>query len=226
MSMPVSPTTLRIASGMGIWIADNIFFFAAMLGMAMGLLFFFGRRLQQSSTREPMTSAPQATLIPTSIAERLKQTSGLNYRDAQTVRVANHERIDRLHKHLRLKVGSFEDVLESRPGLKPRLRLTALAIERACLPNQQHGIHAEVDVARIFIEIGEAQAGGGAWLTQTAPNEFLLPVMKDEEHRCSIFHFTSQGDALLFVRICVVGIDKDAETVQLDVLQVCGQWLS
>jgi hypothetical protein len=209
---------------MGIWIADNIFFFAAMLGMAMGVLFFIGRRLQQSPARPSMTAASRATLIPTPIAERLKQTCVLNYRDAQTVRVANHERIDRLHKQLRLKVGSFEVVLESRPGLKPRLRLTARSIERARLPNQQQGIHAEVDVARIFIEIGEAQAGGGAWLTQTAPNEFLLPVMKDEEHRCSIFHFTSQDDALTFVRIGVVTIDKNAETVQLDVLQVCGQW--
>jgi hypothetical protein len=211
---------------MGIWFADNIFLVAVVLGMTMGAIFFVTGRLQRNAVRRLTTPTAQGPSSHLRIAERLTDSPGLNYRDAQTIRVASHERIDRLHKLVQLKIGHFEDVLESRPGLKPRLRLTARAVERIQLPNQAQGVHAEVDAARILIEIGEAQAGGGAWVTQTAPNEFLLPVMKDEEHRCSIFHFSSHGDALSFVRVCLIAINKETQTVQLDVLQVCGQWLS
>lgn len=210
---------------MGLWIADNIFVFTGLLGMAAAGLFFAGGRLQHSATRRLAPASRAADPSP-AIAERLMRSSALSYRDAQTVRVAAHERIDRLHRMLPLKIGCSEDVLESRPGLKPRFRLTLRAIERVLLPNQPPGVHAEVDVARVFVEIGEAQAGGGAWVTQTAPNEFLLPVVKDEEHRCSIFHFMSKSDSLSFVRVCVIAINKETDSVELDVLQVCGQWLS
>ena len=147
------------------------------------------------------------------------------YRDAPTLRLAIHERIDRLHKRVTLRPGAFEDVLEHQFGVHPRLRITLRGIERHPLPNQDAAVQADVDVVRMHLEIGGATAGCGAWVRQSGVNEFLLPLLKDEEHRCSVFHFMSPDDSLTFVRVCLVELDKPGGTASFDVVQVCGQWL-
>ena len=212
---------------LGTWFTDHALWLAGFIAVAaaclLGAAVKSQQKLRRPSSRAPMSNVDRRPAAGESSAATAAEGT---YRDAPTMRLAAHERIDRLHKRVTLQAGAFEDVLEHHFGMHPRLRITLRSIERGPLPNPEAAVHAEVDVARMHLEIAGATAGCGAWVRQTGNNEFLLPLLKDEEHRCSVFHFTSAGDSLTFVRVCLVELDKRNGTASFDVVQVCGQWLA
>jgi hypothetical protein len=132
------------------------------------------------------------------------------YDDAPTVRVSDAKRVDRLHRALSLSVGEHVDLLDLTFDRIPRLRLSFAGFEQ--------------EYARITIELGGAIAGCGSLVKEVGPNEFLVPRATQDEQRASILHFHGKGEAVSFLRVKVTNLNPERQSVDVDVLHVCGQW--
>jgi hypothetical protein len=130
--------------------------------------------------------------------------------DAPTVRLSDSHRVDRLHRALTLKAGQHSDLLDRTFDGVPRLRIAF--------------IHLEDQFARIHIELGGAAASGGSMVKQIAPNQFLVPRATEDEQRTSILHFQGGSDVINILRIKVTRMCPEQQSIDLDVLHVCGNW--
>lgn len=174
-----------------------------LLAAALVLLgVWLGKRARVSDTRTDRTTAV--------IVSDHTPTAGLVYDDAPTIVASNSKRVDRLHRILTLSIGEQVDLLDLTFDRMPRLRLSFGGFEE--------------DYARIAIELGGAIAGCGSLVKELAPNQFLVPRAVQEEQRASILHFHGKGDAVNFLRVKVIQLHREAHTVDVDVLHVCGQW--
>jgi hypothetical protein len=143
-------------------------------------------------------------------------TSGLVYNDPPTVRVVDSQRVDRMRKVVRLKVGEYIDLLETPAGLEPRfrVRLKGMVQRRDC------------SAAHIYVAFNGTQLSCGPLVTETGFNEFIVPRAGRDEHRCSVFHYRESGDSLDFMRIRVRSTEPADGTAELDVMHVLGHWPS
>jgi hypothetical protein len=132
------------------------------------------------------------------------------YDDAPTVRVNDSKRVDRLHRTLTLSIGEHVDLLDLTFDRIPRLRLSFAGFDQ--------------EYARIAIELGGAIAGCGSLVKEISPNQFLVPRAAQEEQRASILHFHGKGEAVSFLRVKVSSMHPEQQSVELNVLHVCGQW--
>src|SRR5215831_4795566 len=135
---------------------------------------------------------------------------GLVYTDAPTVRVGDSQRIDRLHRVITLKAGQRVDLLDVTFDRIPRLRIALRGIESTSESNR--------DYARLNVELGGARAGCGSLVKELEPNDFLAPVVSQEEQPSSIVYFAGQGEAISFLRIKIVRIDASLQSADIDVL--------
>jgi hypothetical protein len=138
---------------------------------------------------------------------------GLVYNDTPTVRMVDSQRVDRLRKVVRLAAGEHVDVLETRAAMPPRFRVTLKAIERRAEP-----------MVQLVVSFGGATVSCGPLVQEIGFNEFLLPRAQRDEPRSSVFHYHESGDSLDFMRLKIRSIDADANTAELDVMQVSGHW--
>ena len=136
------------------------------------------------------------------------------YRDTPTVRVVDSQRVDRVRKIARLTAGAYVDVLETRPGLPPRFRISLKHI----VP------HEDGAVAHIAVDFGGTAVSCGPLVEEVAFNEYILPRASRDEPRNSVYHYQESGDALNFMRIKLRTIDADAGWAEIDVMQVSGHW--
>jgi hypothetical protein len=136
------------------------------------------------------------------------------YNDTPTVRVVDSQRVDRLRKVVQLTSGSHVDILEAAANTSPRFRITLKSVvERAELP-----------AAHIAVEFRGASLSCGPLVEEVGHNEFVLPRAQRDEPRSAVFHYHERGDALDFMRIKVRAIDAQANTAEIDVMQVQGHW--
>lgn len=136
------------------------------------------------------------------------------YNYTPTVRVVDSQRVDRMRKVVRLAAGEHIDVLETRAGSSPRFRLALKSIARC----------DGFDAAQIHVEFGGTQISCGPMVVETGFNEFIVPRATRDEPRSAVFHYHENGDSLDFMRIKIRAIDADANTAELDVMQVSGHW--
>jgi hypothetical protein len=136
------------------------------------------------------------------------------YNDPPTVRMIESQRVDRLRKVVQLGTGAYVDILECPAGDTPRFRITLKSVlERA-----------ESAVAHIAVEFRGTPVSCGPLVQEIAFNEFVLPRTLRDEPRSAVFHYHERGDALDFMRIKVRSLDLQAQTAEIDVMQVLGHW--
>ncbi len=150
----------------------------------------------------------------------LHNASALVYTDAPTVRLGDVQRMDRLHRVVSLKAGEHVDLLEPTFDRIPRLRIALAGIEHIAAEHSA----ASQECARIQVELGGAVAGCGSLVKEVGNNQFLVPCATQDEQRSSILHFDGKGDAVGFLRIKVLRMNTTGQSVDVDVLHVCGQW--
>jgi hypothetical protein len=136
---------------------------------------------------------------------------GIVYRDAPTIKVNESQRVDRIRKLVRLRVGESSDILATVEGLPPRFRVLLKGI-------------AAADTAQISVEFGGTQVSCGPLVEETAFNEFTLPRAHRDEHRSSVFYYRERSDSLEFMRIRLKNADAVAGWAELDVMQLTGHW--
>lgn len=130
--------------------------------------------------------------------------------DAPTIRLSDSHRVDRLHRTLTLQAGQHSDLLDRTFDGVPRLRIAF--------------IHFEDQFARIHIELGGAAASGGSLVKQLAPNQFLVPRATHDDQPASILHFQGGRESVNILRIKVTRMCPEQQSIDLDVLHVCGNW--
>jgi len=134
--------------------------------------------------------------------------------------------MDRLHRMVSLTVGEHVDLLEFTFDHIPRLRITLVAIEKIGsekIATDDHNT-LPVEYARMQIELGGDIAGCGSLVKEVGINQFLVPRATQDEQRSSILHFDGKGNAAGFLRIKVLRFNTADQSVEVDVLQVYGQW--
>jgi len=136
------------------------------------------------------------------------------YHDAPTVRVVDSQRVDRVRKTVRLAVGESVDILEDHGAPIPRFRITLKGLLT----------DGEAPAARVFVEYGGTALSCGPLVQELAHNDFVLPRTTRDDPRTSIVHFHERGDALDFMRIKLRDIEPEANTAEIDVMQVSGYW--
>jgi hypothetical protein len=136
------------------------------------------------------------------------------YQDAPTVRVVDSQRVDRLRKVVRLKVGEQADIIETPNGQRPRLRVTIRSIE----PNPE--------CVEIAVEFGDKTVSCGPAVREVGTNLFSMPRTGRDEPRSSVFHYQETGDALELMRLKIRNIDPAEQTAEVDALYVNGRWPS
>jgi hypothetical protein len=140
--------------------------------------------------------------------------AGIVYRDTPTVRVLESQRVDRMRKVARLKVGEHIDLLETPAGLNPRFRVRLKEIVQ----------RGDGYAAHIAVAFNGTQLSCGPLVKETGFNEFILPRAGRDEHRCSVFHYRESGDSLDFMRIKVRHADAAVGTAELDMMHLLGHW--
>jgi hypothetical protein len=135
---------------------------------------------------------------------------GIVYRDAPTIKVTESQRIGRVRKLVRLRVGESSDILSTAEGLPPRFRVLLGEVGS--------------DTAQISVEFGGTQVSCGPLVEETGFNEFTLPRATRDEHRCSVYYYRERGDSLEFMRIRLKHADAAAGSAELDVMQLTGHW--
>lgn len=145
--------------------------------------------------------------------------AGIIYTDAPTVRVVDSQRVGRLRKVIQLDCGSHVDILEAQGSEERRFRITLKAVlQQPSAPDES--------LAHIAVEFHGTSLGCGPLVEEVGSNEFVLPRALRDEPRSAVFHYRDHGDALDFMRIRIRAIDPQAQTAQVDVMQVCGYWPS
>ena len=140
--------------------------------------------------------------------------TGLVYNDTPTVRVVDSQRVDRMRKVVRLKVGEYIDLLETPEGLEPRFRVRLMGMVQ----------RRDCSAAHIYVSFNGTQLSCGPLVTETGFNEFIVPRAGRDEHRCSVFHYHESGNSLDFMRIRVRSTEPAEGTAELDVMHVLGHW--
>jgi hypothetical protein len=141
-------------------------------------------------------------------------TAKLVYSDVPTVRIVDSQHFERLRKVVSLSPGEHSDILQAHPLVGPRFRITLNAISR----------NGASDAAQIGVVYCGVQVSCGPLAKELGYNEFLMPRAASDESRSAVFHYQENGNALDFMRIKVKGIDASAGTVELEVMQMRGQW--
>jgi hypothetical protein len=134
------------------------------------------------------------------------------YNDAPTVRVVDPQRVDRRRKVVRLAAGEHVDILQTPEGFEPRFRLTLKSVSRMA------------DAAHITVAFGGTRVSCGPLVQEQAHNEFIVPRALRDEPRSSVFHYYENGSSLDFMRIKVRSLDAEANSAELDVMQVSAHW--
>jgi hypothetical protein len=202
---PIGPESFGASMGVPAWLV-----FVGLIAAAAALWAVFRRwRRTRSSPTLDLVAAPSA---PQPVVAR---------GDTPTIRLGDSQRIDRLHKVISLQAGEYVDLLDLTFDQIPRLRITFINVERV-EGDEQHP--APRDCARIHLELGGAIAGCGALVKEVAVNQFLVPRATQDEHRCSILHFHGKDDLVNFLRVKVLNLDSERQSVDVDVLHVSGQW--
>jgi hypothetical protein len=145
--------------------------------------------------------------------------SGIVYHDAPTVRVVDlprtdSQRVDRVRKIVRVKVGEFIDILPYEAGPVARFRITLKSLLTDC----------DAPAARILVEYGGTTLSCGPLVQELGHNDFVLPRTSRDDPRTSVVYFHERGDTLDFMRIKLRHIDPDSQIAEIDVMQVCGNW--
>jgi len=136
---------------------------------------------------------------------------GIVYREAPTIKINESQRVGRVRKLVRLRVGESSDILATVEGLPPRFRVLLRRIDSN-------------DIAQISVEFGGTQVSCGPLVDETAFNEFTLPRATRDEHRSSVFYYQEHGESLEFMRIRLKHADAGAGWAELDVMQLTGHW--
>lgn len=143
------------------------------------------------------------------------------YDDAPTVRVVDSDRVDpppqrldRLRKIVRIRVGEFVDILPNQCGPIARFRIKLKAIL----------VDSDAPAARIAVEYGGTALSCGPLVQELGCNDFVLPRTTRDDPRTAVVYFQERGNVLDFMRIKVRDVDRPSASAELDVMQVSGNW--
>jgi hypothetical protein len=135
-------------------------------------------------------------------------------RDAPTVRIIDSQHFDRLRKTVQLTPGEQVDILAAHPVVGPRFRITLKGVE-----TRETGA-----VAHLHVVYSGLQVSCGPLTTEIGYNEFLVPRATRDESRTAVFHYQESLEAMEFMRIKVTAIELDPVSVELEVMQMRGNW--
>lgn len=136
------------------------------------------------------------------------------YRDAPTVRVSDSQHFDRLRKVLNISTGEEVDILHAHPVVGPRFRVTLRGIV----------MHGASDAAHLSVIFHGQQVSCGPLGRELGYNEFYVPRAARDESRSAIFHYAESDNSLELMRIKVNSIDRVRDSVQIEVMQMRGNW--
>jgi hypothetical protein len=125
-------------------------------------------------------------------------------RDAPTVRIIDSQHFDRLRKTVLLTPGEHVDILTAHPVVGPRFRITLNGVDT----------HDGAPLAHLTVVYSGLQVSCGPQAKEIGYNEF----------RTAVFHYQESLEAMEFMRIKVTAIDLDPVNVELEVMQMRGNW--
>jgi hypothetical protein len=135
-------------------------------------------------------------------------------RDAPTVRIIDSQHFDRLRKTVLLTPGEHVDILTAHPVVGPRFRITLNGVDT----------HDGAPLAHLTVVYSGLQVSCGPQAKEIGYNEFLVPLATRNESRTAVFHYQESLEAMEFMRIKVTAIDLDPVNVELEVMQMRGNW--
>jgi hypothetical protein len=130
-----------------------------------------------------------------------------------TVRLSDTQRIDRLHRVIKLTVGEKVDLNDLSFGRMSKLAVTFKGVEHS------HG----QDFAHIKLELGGAAAECGKSVEELGENDFLVPRAAPNDQRCFIHYTSGKGDTVSFLQIKVQKIDSVERSTAIDILHLRGR---